>query len=518
MRKVNRWVVLVAVLAMAMPVWAELQNVTVGGEVRIRGNYIRNTFTTFQGGMPAPEQRWSPASVWKRPIGGRGFFSPLNNVMSIYDWDDRGADVSFVEQRTRLHVRADFTQNVSAFIELDSYDIWGEDFRSDYVTGVDRRAATADDIEIFQGYIEADQMFGVPLRLRIGRQELAFGSQWLVGTRDFAFFFTGISFDAVRLTYTHDQFSLDAFASKLAESFVDWFEDDTEFYGIYSSFTGVEGLTIDAYGLYLRDSIPIPSAPFGLANYGDTNLFTVGLRGALNKWGFDIDGEVAYQFGSADAVGATFTNILAGDSRANFDNWGAKLDAGYSFDFKCRPRLFAGFRYYGGEDKRDISFWDWANPFYKPKASMNFNRLFSNEIASGFLDLNNDASNIWWVRAGLNTFLFDKFLIILFGSHYEAVEPFQRPLSVKLWGQRVPLLPGLSWVTKENPRDLGWDIALFTEYHYSEDLIFELGYSHHFSGPGLEYGSFSRWNGLAFNGGTGKDGADYVYAGTRVKF
>lgn len=234
MRKVNRWVVLVAVLAMAMPVWAELQNVTVGGEVRIRGNYIRNTFTTFQGGMPAPEQRWSPASVWKRPIGGRGFFSPLNNVMSIYDWDDRGADVSFVEQRTRLHVRADFTQNVSAFIELDSYDIWGEDFRSNYVTGVDRRAATADDIEIFQGYIEADQMFGVPLRLRIGRQELAFGSQWLVGTRDFAFFFTGISFDAVRLTYTHDQFSLDAFASKLAENFSEWFEDDVEFYGIYS--------------------------------------------------------------------------------------------------------------------------------------------------------------------------------------------------------------------------------------------------------------------------------------------
>ncbi len=518
MRNISTCVVLFLLVAVSISAWAELQNVTVGGSVRIRGNYIRNTFTTFQGGMPMPEQRWSPASVWKRPIGGRGFFSPVNNVMSIYDWDDRGDDVAFVEQRTRLHVRADFTQDVSAFIELDSYDVWGEDFRSDYVTGSDARARSVDDVEFFQAYIEADQIYGVPLRLRIGRQELAFGSQWLVGPRDFAFFYTGASFDALRLTYSHDQFTIDAWAGKLAENFADMFENDVDFYGVYGSYIALEGFTFDAYLLYLRDDIPIPNAPFGLAGYSDTNLFTVGLRGAMNKWNFDVDAEVAYQFGSADAIGATFTTLLAGDSRAHFDNWGAKLDVGYSFDYKCRPRLFAGFRYYGGEDRRDISFWDWLNPFHRPRASISFNRLFSNDIASGFMDLNNDASNMWWVRAGFNTFLYDKFLIIFFASHYEAVEPFRRPLSAKLWGNRVPLLPGASWITKENPRDLGYDIGLFTEYHYSEDLIFELGYTHHFVGPGQEYGTFSRWNGLAYNGGTGKDGGDYIYAGTRIKF
>ena len=47
-----------------------------------------------------------------------------------------------------------------AFIEIDSYDIWGEDFRSNYVTGVDARAASGDDVEMYQAYIEAEEMSG----------------------------------------------------------------------------------------------------------------------------------------------------------------------------------------------------------------------------------------------------------------------------------------------------------------------------------------------------------------------
>ena len=60
-----------------LPVMAELQNVEVGGSVRIRGNY--------------------------------------------YDLDSLG-DMSFVEQRTRLGVKSDFTDNVSTMIEFDYYN------------------------------------------------------------------------------------------------------------------------------------------------------------------------------------------------------------------------------------------------------------------------------------------------------------------------------------------------------------------------------------------------------------
>src|SRR5690606_31870040 len=109
------------------------------------------------------------------------------------------------------------------------------------------------DVEVYQAYIEANEMFGYPLRLRIGRQELAFGSEWLVGVNDAAAFFQGLSFDAVRLTYATDVFSVDAFAAKLADTTPLEQDGDVDFYGVYGSYLGLEDIVIDAYWMWLRD-------------------------------------------------------------------------------------------------------------------------------------------------------------------------------------------------------------------------------------------------------------------------
>ncbi|HEO70383.1 MAG TPA: hypothetical protein ENN80_03910, partial [Candidatus Hydrogenedentes bacterium] len=103
-------VVLLAVVLMGSMAVAELQNVQVGGALRIRGNwYMDQDFN-----------------------------------------EDVGNTLSYVEQRTRLNVKADFSDGVAAFIEVDSYDVWGDDFRSNYITGVDTRARTFDDVEVYQ--------------------------------------------------------------------------------------------------------------------------------------------------------------------------------------------------------------------------------------------------------------------------------------------------------------------------------------------------------------------------------
>jgi hypothetical protein len=125
--------------------YAELQNVEVGGGIRIRGNW--------------------------------------------YDFDDSLAEVAFVEQRTRLNFKADFTDNVSTFIEVDNYGNWGTDFRSDYFTGLD--GAGGGDVALYQAYIDVKEMWGTPLNLRVGRQEVALGSQWLLGVNDASSLFTG---------------------------------------------------------------------------------------------------------------------------------------------------------------------------------------------------------------------------------------------------------------------------------------------------------------------------------------
>ena len=497
-----------SVVLLSFEVIAELQNVEVGGSIRIRGNYINNLFNDFAGPMPSVQSRWSPISVMRRPIGN--LLGP--GVNSIFSWDNDQSDLSFVEQRTRLHVKADFTDEVSTYIELDSYDVWGEDFRSqNYITGVDARQNSIDDVEIFQAYIEVDKMWGTQLQLRVGRQELSFGSQFLVGPRDFAFFWTGISFDAIRLTYKADVFTIDAWASKLFEAMSDFAEDDINFYGIYASCTAVENVTFDVYWMLLEDDRPIANdfpAIWGRGDYDNTMLHTVGIRSAGKYESFDFDAEIAYQFGEADAIGKLFRVGPWGDNDAEFDNWALKLDLGYTFDFWRQPRVFAGFRYFSGEDNRDISFWDFINPFYEPTASISFNRLFSNEIASGFTDLNNDLSNAWWVRVGTNTSFTDKIRGIFCVTYFETANEFERPVL-------SPLFP---WWTTKNDSYLGTEVLLFLEYQYSQDLVLEAGWSHMFVGEGITDGQFVRWNGLMYTGGSDDDDADYVYAGCKIYF
>ncbi len=140
---------LIAVLAFSsMPVLAELQNVEIGGEIRIRGRYWANV--------------WERNTRWWNPVAANNFvgralgderFAPRGGVWSRFDWDEHGANRKYVEQRTVLNVKADFTDDVKAVMEIESYDVWGEDFRSIYITGVDIRAKTDDDVEFIKAYI-----------------------------------------------------------------------------------------------------------------------------------------------------------------------------------------------------------------------------------------------------------------------------------------------------------------------------------------------------------------------------
>ena len=527
----QRVVCLAVLLACAGTALAELQNVQVGGEIRIRGNYIANGLVrTSQQGIP--EIRWPAAFLPGRAIGGPGAAGGFNGlgIVSPVKWSGHhGGNLGFVEQRTRLNVKADFTNNVNAFIELDSYDIWSEDFRSDYVTGADFAPNTADDVEIYQSYVEVENLFDLPLRLRLGRQELSFGSEWLVGPKDSVFFFYGRSFDALRLTYTTDSFSVDAFAAELAEGGPFEEDGDVWFYGLYTTCTAVENQTFDLYWFWLRDARRVADTNltwfgewvenvFGLDDYDPTNLHTLGFRAAGLLGAFDYEVELAYQFGDAGQVGTTFKPFLYGDDDAKFDAWGAHFDIGYTFDVPWMPRPFIGAAYFSGEDKRDISFWNWLNPFDRPRASVSFNRLFSNTIYSGAIDAFNDLSNCWLARAGVVAHPTESLDLIFAATYVKILEPFDAPAHFTVGHYRVPIAPMLSFWTEKNSDELGWDTTLFLVYHYSEDLTVRLQYSRLWVGNGAAEGSFTFNNGLIFNGGVSDKDSDYFGAEMCITF
>jgi hypothetical protein len=232
MRSLKVFLMAALVLGTVATVQAELQNVELDGSIRIRGNY--------------------------------------------YDWDDNifinaGEDQAWYEQRTRLGVKSDFTDDVSLYIEFDAYNNWGDNFRSNYVTGIDfANGANSDNVDLYQSYIEVNNAWGLPIRTRIGRQELELGSEWLVGNNDTAALFPGLSFDGMRTTYATDSFSVDVLALKLNETFQDFGDGDVNMYGIYGSYIGLEDWQFDLYWLYVMedDDAGSPVTNAGLASVG----------------------------------------------------------------------------------------------------------------------------------------------------------------------------------------------------------------------------------------------------------
>jgi hypothetical protein len=340
--------------------------------------------------------------------------------------------------------------------------------------------------------------------------------------------FTGLSFDALRLTYATDMFSVDAVAAQLFENGVAEQDGDIWFYALYGSYTGIEDITIDAYWMWVRDARRVNDTNsvwfvewledfFSLDDYDVTNLHTIGLRGAGTIGAFDFEAEVAYQFGDAGQVGSLFVPFVYGDDGAEFSAWGANLELGYTLDIAWQPRFFLGGAYLGGEDERDINFWEWIWPFDDAKSSVSFNRLFSNWEYSEFLE-NTDLSNAWLVRGGVSAMPTESLELLLTVTYFEALEEFDSPVYFTFGGFKIPIAPVYSFWTQGNGTDLGWEAALYATYHYTEDLTFEVGYSHFFVGDGLANGSFSALNGLGFNGGRSDDDADYLYVESRLAF
>ncbi len=408
-------------MAVSVPAFAEFENVTVGGEIIISGN--------------------------------------------MYDYGD-AAEFSYYEQRTKVNVDAEFTDGVRAFIELDSHDQWGNGtFRSEWVTGED--FAGAADIALYQGYIEANDMYDTPVRLRIGRQEIILGSEWLVGNNDSYNTEPGLSFDAIRLTYATDTMSLDLWSAKLAENFGDFGDDDIDFYGVYFSYTAVEDWVFDLYWLFINEDDG--------ARGVDADVHTIGARAAGQVGAFDLEGEIAFQLGDYDTVLAD----------TDVDAWAANLEAGYTFDCSYQPRVYLGYAFFEGGEDDDLP----------------FNRLFSDTQYSEFLGFST-LSNVHLIRGGISACPTESVEVALLAIYMIADE--DRVIDVVL--------------DESSDEDLGLELGLYVSYAYSEDLSFGAGWAHMFVDDGVEDDNFVLSHGTELIGVGDDDDFDYLFFETRVKF
>ncbi len=184
-----------------------------------------------------------------------------------------------------------------------------------------------------------------PFTLRLGRQELYYGHDRMIGA--FEWISTRRRFDGVKVFYHTDNWDVDVFAVRpvrVERTAGDDWNDEYNFYGVYTTFRPFAGHGLDLYAFHSDRSDHVEN-PNG--HIGGRSVTTAGTRiwGELDGWDYDI--EAAGQWGqwAGDTVQATFI----------------EADFGYKFDHPWYPRIGTGLGWASGDDDpfdRHVGTWD----------------------------------------------------------------------------------------------------------------------------------------------------------------
>lgn len=285
-------------------------------------------------------------------------------------------DDVYLLQRFRLGVLWKPTPWLKTYVQgQDAREIESKRRNVPFVLG----AEGDDPFDLRQAYVEVGDFTRFPLSLKIGRQELIYGDERLIGAFDWNNF--SRTFDGIKLRYQDKpgRFWVDAFFAHVVNvhefgpdqnrglHFNDANWQDT-FAGIYGSTTLIPKQTTDLFFLYRNKDDNIPLYVDGLGNTARAydikqEVYTLGARvkslpGQLK--GFDYEGEGAYQFGRNNGrIGAAYPNV-AGKS-LDHEAFALMGRLGYTWEkAKWKPRIGLEYSVASGDtdptDSSDDSF------------------------------------------------------------------------------------------------------------------------------------------------------------------
>ena len=204
------------------------------------------------------------------------------------DFSEKNALNSIVLQRIRLNARLRLNERVTGLVQLQDSRFWGQEVST---------ASNESNVDLHQAYLQVDRFLAAPVSLRVGRQELVYGNERLVGA--FGWNNVGRSFDGVKLSYAAAQSSWDFLYSRVSDRRnAGRGNGSQDLIGLYGR-VGKSGARVglEPYALYLRD---------GQENRGEraparpepVRILTLGFRHfAQFPDGFGYDFENAYQVG-----------------------------------------------------------------------------------------------------------------------------------------------------------------------------------------------------------------------------
>jgi hypothetical protein len=408
---------LILTLALALVVgltfnaaYAEVQNVKVSGDINIIGA-IRNNFD-----LGNPPTVATPGAATKE--------------------NDNG---SFFATQTRVRIDADLTDNVMATVRLINERNWTSETNS------------STDIDLDLAYVTLKEFLYSPLTLTLGRQELRFGNQLIIGNNGTYSSDTlnGLpsdlsvrnSFDALRATLNYNPLIIDLVYAKASNNNPDT-SDDTDLFGVNASYDLSKKINIQGYVWDRKDkstNVPVSKKD---------DMYTVGGLVTITPIeNLKTSLEGAWQFGRNRTPDAGQT-----DRRNAF---AIQAMADYTFaKIKFTPAIGGSYTYLSGDGKQAA--WN----------SMYYNQALGN-IAYAILPFSN--MHVFNLKGSVKP-MEDVTLSALYG-YYKLANTVDSISSPNYDTNGNQYLNGTPLSGKSN---LGQEVDITATYDYTEDVQFGL--------------------------------------------
>jgi hypothetical protein len=270
------------------------------------------------------------------------------------DFRDHGADVSNDYFLSRIRFHAGYSEKWFGVYAEGRSSLKLSDDRFSSTAPVAKRGdgPESDSIDLHQAYFALGNLKEFPLALKMGRQELAFGEERLVGPVGWNNI--GRVFDAAMVRWKSDWASADVFTSRTVIPEDGRFNVENEydyFSGVYSTTPLLPKNTVDFYFLARNASdeaaiaVPHPQTP----QPSRRDIYTIGsrIKSLPDQFGgFDYSLEAAGQFGN-------FRDARAGAPAARLDHeaFAVIAQAGYTFtNLWAKPRLGLEYDFASGDN------------------------------------------------------------------------------------------------------------------------------------------------------------------------
>jgi len=225
---------------------------------------------------------------------------------------------TFTQLRTRLGLSFKPLKTLSGFVQIQDSRTFGEEQST---------LSNSKNLDVHQAYFVINDIFNLPVDIKIGRMELSYGSERFIGPVGWSNI--GRSFDGGLIAFKDKSFKAELFAIREFEKFNPSDSLDQNIYGLFTD-------------LYLSGSYKIQ--PFIIwqrinpTSYLDRATAGFYVKGELGKFQHEID--FGYQFGKA----------FISNRKQDVNAFTFSINGNYTFKRNCKPTIGVQFDYASGDD------------------------------------------------------------------------------------------------------------------------------------------------------------------------